>query len=79
MKFDCGERFMLRQRGELRAKRYNDWHKRFAWFPIKVGNHDCRWLEFVERKCPTCFYGDWFTGVITTTYGNDIEYRAINK
>lgn len=27
-----------------------NWHRKFAWLPIKVSKHDCRWLEYVERK-----------------------------
>ena len=27
-----------------------DWHRWFAWRPVLVGEHDCRWLEFVMRK-----------------------------
>ena len=44
MKFDCGE---------TRRERYDwstNWHLWFAWYPVKVGSHDCRWLEYVERK-----------------------------
>jgi hypothetical protein len=24
-------------------------HKWFAWYPVKVADHDHRWLEYVER------------------------------
>jgi hypothetical protein len=26
------------------------WHTWFAWFPVRVGPGDCRWLEKVERR-----------------------------
>lgn len=26
------------------------WHRWFAWRPVRVGPRDCRWLEYVERK-----------------------------
>lgn len=26
------------------------WHTWFAWFPVRVGEDDCRWLEKVERR-----------------------------
>jgi hypothetical protein len=26
------------------------WHKWFAWYPVHLGNGDCRWLEYVERR-----------------------------
>jgi len=44
MKWDCGETF------EEKRERLRAWHRWFAWYPIKVADHDCRWLEFVERK-----------------------------
>ena len=27
-----------------------NWHLWFAWYPVRVGDNDCRWLEFVCRK-----------------------------
>lgn len=44
MKFDCGETYAER------LERLSNWHRVFAWFPVRVGPHDCRWLETVERK-----------------------------
>jgi len=44
MKWDCGE---TRQE---RVARLTDWHPWFAWRPIQVASHDCRWLEVIERK-----------------------------
>lgn len=44
MKFDCGE--TLAEKYE----RQSQWHPWFAWFPVKVGSHDCRWLETVQRR-----------------------------
>ena len=38
------------------------WHKWFAWYPVRVGDNDCRWLEFVCRKAiPKTYvnYDDW--------------------
>jgi hypothetical protein len=26
------------------------WHRWFAWYPVHIRRHDCRWLEFVERR-----------------------------
>jgi hypothetical protein len=50
MKFNCGE-----TRAEKR-KRVGKWHLWFAWHPVCVGPHDCRWLEFVWRR------GTWEVG-----------------
>lgn len=27
-----------------------EWHRWFAWYPVKIAENDCRWLEYVERK-----------------------------
>ncbi len=43
MKFDCGETY------EEKLKRLATPHKWFAWYPVKIDDHDCRWMEFVER------------------------------
>lgn len=44
MKFDCGETYAEWE------ERIGRWHSWFAWYPVRVGKHDCRWLERVERK-----------------------------
>lgn len=44
MKFDCGDR------GKAKIARMKEWHRWFAWRPIRLADHDCRWLEVVERK-----------------------------
>ncbi len=27
-----------------------EWHRWFAWYPARIGDHDCRWLEYIERR-----------------------------
>ncbi len=44
MRFDCGESATEKRR------RLSVWHKWFAWRPIRVKDHDCRWLEYIERR-----------------------------
>jgi hypothetical protein len=44
MKFDCGETPKERQ------FRLSNWHPFFCIFPRNVGPHDCRWLEWIERR-----------------------------
>lgn len=53
MKWDCGRSWPE----EYAAKR--QWHSWFAWFPVRVGTHDCRWLELVERKGEYCSSWDY--------------------
>lgn len=31
-------------------RRRETWHKSFALFPHNIGNGECAWLEYVERK-----------------------------
>ena len=62
MKFDCGETFYSK------IERTKEWHDWFAWRPVRVANHDCRWLETVERKL------DWFFGEVVGA-----QYRAKEK
>lgn len=58
MKFDCG--LSLSDKIEIQKK----WHRWFAWRPVRVAPHDCRWLEYVERK------------IMITRYGVETEYRV---
>lgn len=51
MRFDCGETW------EEEKARKRAWHKWFAWHPIMVKDHDCRWLEYVERSGK--FWASW--------------------
>lgn len=44
MKFDCGLSW------EEEKALLEEWHLHFAWLPVRVGNRDCRWLEWVMRK-----------------------------
>ena len=44
MKFDCGPTW------EEKVEAKSKWHRCFAWFPVRIASHDCRWLEVVERK-----------------------------
>jgi len=46
--------------------RMSRWHRWFAWRPVRVGTHECRWLEFVERK--RVWYGIGETSARYTEY-----------
>lgn len=48
MRFNCGPDGYTRR--ILKAKKMMDWHKHFCWFPVRLGEGDCRWLEAIERK-----------------------------
>lgn len=65
MKVNCG-------RGPIaEAKYYLNWHPVFAWWPIRVGENDCRWLEIVERKFT------WRGNLSGSFY--DPEFRPLRK
>lgn len=48
VKWDCGP--ARQERYESYHNWRANWHRWFAWRPVRVGSHDCRWLEWVERK-----------------------------
>lgn len=60
MKINCGMSY--------RAKLiyWSKWHRFFAIWPRRVGEYDCRWLEFIERRDKT-HYG----------YMHNWEYRSL--
>lgn len=47
MKFNCD---YFRNKREKRNERLRNWHKWFAWHPIRIAENDCRWLECVNRR-----------------------------
>lgn len=44
MKLNCGP-----TADERHAAR-KEWHRWFAWYPVRVAQRDCRWLEYVARR-----------------------------
>ena len=48
MKFDCGPTW------REKVEQTEQWHAWFAWFPVRLGSHDCRWLEWIARKGTIC-------------------------
>lgn len=66
MKFRCGE-----SRKDY-IKRMGQWHRWFAWYPVRVGENDCRWLEFVWRLC---IYRSEWGDVYWDTYYKPIEVK----
>jgi hypothetical protein len=57
VKLNCGLSFQ-EKRAAAEAY-YCDWHPYFAWFPIQVGEGDCRWLETIERKASYVDLGEF--------------------
>lgn len=68
MRFNCGpDKWTKRRR---REQKMLGWHKHFCWWPVRLAEGDCRWLETVERK-----YNHWN---IYGNYGSGEEYREIS-
>lgn len=67
MRFNCGLDKWTRRR--LKEHKMLNWHKHFCWWPIRMGENDCRWLETVERKF--AYWNKYVNG------GSDQEYREI--
>jgi len=40
------------QKADLKALKIKNWHKKFAWLPVRMhtDNNEIRWFEFVLRK-----------------------------
>lgn len=54
------------QRKCARIDRIENWHRWFAWYPVRVSTWERAWLETVERK------GTWWAQL-----GWTFEYLAI--
>jgi len=62
MKIDFGETQLEK------IRRLEKPHRWFAWYPVEVGHHDHRWLEYVERTGYQFFASVEFGIVWTWTY-----------
>jgi hypothetical protein len=67
MKFNCGnpaQRFWEKlQREENKRRADAKWHKVYAWFPTRVGDATCVWLEYYEKRVEWSFgevYCNWY-------------------
>lgn len=65
MQYDCGRR----------RDRLSNWHRWFAWYPVRMGENDCRWLEWVSRKgefeyCGMGFNWSWAYKGISNAYAS---------
>lgn len=62
MRFNCGLSY---EASRQRAREYwcGQWTPWFAWYPVRVGECDCRWLETVERKAENVTCGIIFEHV----------------
>jgi hypothetical protein len=61
MKFVCIDSYKQRK-----ARLDGKWVRWFAWYPVSVGDQDCRWLEYVERRI---WFFEWVRAI------REVEYR----
>ena len=66
MKFNIGPTLMDRK------KNLCEWHRWFAWRPVRVKGNECRWLESIYRK------GDYYIDMHGTTEWT-WEYRLTGE
>lgn len=64
----------MRLKAGLTKEEQQEWHRVFAWSPVRVAAGEARWLEYVERRLIRKLnqpylhlYIEWY------------EYRAIQK
>lgn len=76
MKFKCGSTLSKQEKAYKKRDRLRNWHRVFAWFPIEVAPGDCRWLEMVDRKCPSAWFGRSYTVYEEWNHG-DTVYRGL--
>ena len=86
MKFNCGmspeakaakKQLEFKKRIESRI----EWNRWFAWRPVRVGEEDCRWLEYVERRLKPVYDYSFSRRKLDhhdTWWYKEWEYRAIN-
>jgi len=74
MKIDFGETQLEK------IRRLEKPHRWFAWYPVEVGHHDHRWLEYVERTgyqyftfVEFGFYWCWTYKAIPKTVGDLVK------
>ena len=59
MKFKCGpteeEKKDQIRKAEVDVRLMSCWRRWFAWYPVKVDDGDCRWLETILYRYPNAF------------------------
>ncbi len=60
MKLNCGKTPETKEREreeriEQRAYELGQWRWKFAWFPIRMDDNDCRWLEWYQERFPYAY------------------------
>lgn len=83
MKFNCGDTYKEKQARKTAARvaafeARKHWHTVFAWWPVRVGPKDCRWLENVERRIVVAAsLADYSTEWIMRWWAWSWEYKSL--
>lgn len=87
----CIEDVLSRRRREwqafdLKAKKLRTWRPFFALWPRRVGQNDCRWLEYIEYAFPKAYAWppegrslDEYDPHLSNAREFDVRYRAKNS
>ena len=84
MKFNCGPTKAEKRDSKLKAsydknaKRVmslTEWHRVFAWWPVRTIDNVCCWLEYVERSYQNAYVGKYYDSIYTHVVG----YCTIKK
>ncbi len=63
---------------QLKAEkdRLDKWCPWFAWYPVRVGEDDCRLFETIERRYPNAYVYEYNDGRVTL-WKRQPMYRAV--
>lgn len=81
MKFNCGptpeeQREAHRVKFVAHVRRLEEWHDFFVIWPRRIGSHDCRFLETIQRRgALRAFGGFYYNG--PTTRDADGKYLGL--
>jgi hypothetical protein len=74
MRFKCALTKLEKERlKQTKIDHLCHWHKWFAWYPVTVGEFDCRWLEWVDRKGKPQYHLDSAHDVVSISW--EWEYK----
>lgn len=70
----------IRDKYQEKAEKAREWHKVFLWKPTVVGDYDCRFLEYVERRFPLAVGPlDELIRDYSKGNGHDYEWKIIKR
>ena len=58
MKFNCGltrQQKRIKRWSSIDIEKIRKGNKWFAWYPVRVEDDSCRWLEFVNKSYPESY------------------------